>query len=166
MFYLFAKKFRIESEFTPKQIRKHFDNKIVPFKTGASIIAMSKFIKKYKLSEVYYGYRDDDKYRVSHHQPRKRDGSSLTAYFTVSKYENGSVIIGKTVMPLSTRIFAAIWLTIILFLTLMCYAIGENMAAICCAAIAVIGTMLMFFDRKKQKKLDKFFYELANNTKE
>lgn len=163
MLRLTSKKVRFESSFTKKQLRKRFDNKIIPFKARGSIIEVSSFIKKYKTAEVYYGSRDGDKLKMSHHAPKKTDGSTPTFYGSISENGEGSVIEGKIAVPLATRIFAGIWLTVVLLLSLVCLSLEMYAGAGAFAAAAVLSVWLLFRDAGKTKKLTDALQKLCED---
>lgn len=163
MLRLTSKKVRFESGYTKKQLRKRFDSKIIPFKARGSVIEVSSFIKKYKTAEIYYGSRDGDKIRMSHHAPKKTDGSTPTFYGVISENGEGSVIEGKITIPLATKIFAGIWLTAVLLFALVCLSLEMYAGAGAFAAAAVLSVWLLFRDAGKTKKLTDALSEICEN---
>ena len=170
MFVIKPKKVRIESSLSKKQIIERYERKTVSFKARGSIIGISGLLKKYKLSEIYYGNRNGDKIRVSHHAPKKKDGSSTTFYGTVSETENATVIEGKIMKPVTTCVFAAVWLVCVLFFALVCYALENTGGAAAFSATAIIGFLIMFLDGGKTVKLMDFLNKISDtenkNSKE
>ena len=161
MFIVFPKKTSFESELSPKQIYRSFDRKIIPFKARGSVVGVSKFIKKYKTAEVYYGYRNSEKIRVSHHAPRKTDGSSTTFYGSIKKVSGGSIIQGRIMKPVSTCIFGAVCIIAMLFLALVCAALEIYTGAAVFALAAAVTFVILFRDGGKSAKLTAFLEEIT-----
>lgn len=162
MFTVIPKKVSRSSSYTPKQLTKRFDKAIIPFKARGSVIGVSSFIKKYKSAEIFYGYRNGDRLRLSHHAPRKTDGSSTTFYGRIEKSDGGSVITGKIMKPLSTCIFGGICILIMLLLALVCLSLDIIAGAVSFTAAAVLTFVLLFRDGGKTKKLTEFLQRLTN----
>lgn len=163
MFVVFPRKRSFETTLSPKQIYRRFDKAIIPFKARGSVVGVSNFIKKYKTAEVYYGYRNGEKIRVSHHAPRKTDGSSTTFYGSIKKVQGGSVIQGKIMKPLSTCIFGAICIIAMLFLALVCAALKIYTGAAVFALAAAVTFVILFRDGGKSAKLTAFLEEIIRN---
>lgn len=161
MLMLFPKKVSFESELTDKQLKKSFDRKIIPFKARGSIIEVSSFIKKYKTAEVFYGSRDGSKVRMSHHAPKKTDGSSATFYGEIKPKEEGSVIEGKIMLPVATQIFGAVWVLCVLFFALVCLATEVYAGAIAFTVAAVVSVWLLYRDMGKTQKLCRALSEIC-----
>ncbi len=153
MLMFFPKKVSFESELTDKQLKKSFDRKIIPFKARGSLIEVSSFIKKYKAAEVYYGSRDGSKIRMSHHAPKKTDGSSATFYGEIKPNGEGSIIEGKIMLPVVTQIFGAVWIWCVLFFALVCLATKVYMGAIAFTAAMLASVWLLYRDMGKTQKL-------------
>lgn len=162
MFIVASRKVSYSSSLTPKQLTKRFDKGIIPFKAHGSVIGVSAFIKKYKTAEIYYGYRNGGNVRLSHHTPRKTDGSSTTFYGSIEKAEGGSVITGKIMKPLSTCIFGGICILAMLLLGLVCLSLDIIAGAVSFAAVAAVTFILLFRDGGKTKKLTEFLQRLTD----
>lgn len=163
MFTVLPKRVSYSSTLTPKQLTKRFDKAIIPFKAHGSVIGVSAFIKKYKTAEVYYGYRNGERLRVSHHTPRKTDGSSTTFYGRIEKSsDGGSVVTGKIMKPVSTCVFGGLCILIMLLLSLVCLSLEITAGAASFAAVAVLTFVLLFRDGGKTKKLAEFLQRLIN----
>lgn len=162
MFTVIPKKVSYSSSFTPKQLTKRFDKAIIPFKARGSVIGVSSFIKKYKSAEVWYGYRDGERIRVSHHAPRKTDGSSTTFYGRIEKSDGGSVITGKIMKPLSTCIFGTLCIIVMLMLGLVCLSLDIIAGAASFTAVALLTFVLLFRDGGKTKKIIGFLQDLTD----
>lgn len=166
MMIILPRKLRLRSDLTVKQLTARFDRKIIPFKARGSVIGVSSFIKKYRTSEVFYGSRNGGKIRVSHHAPKKTDGSSTTFYGSIMPDGEGSVITGRLMKPLSTCIFGGTCIVVSLFLALVCLAIKLYAGAAAFAAAGVLTLLLLFRDSGKSEKLRAFLEKLTdNNTK-
>ncbi len=153
MLLLKSQKVYYESALPPKTVKKKFDKLVIPFKARGSIIEVSSFIKKYKSAEVFYGGREGSKLRLSHHAPRKTDGSGATFYGEVKENGEGSVIEGRISLPLATRIFAGIWLAVVLFFALVCFALETYSGAVAFLVCAVVSVFVIFRDNGKTQKL-------------
>lgn len=153
MLLLKSQKVYYESALPAKAVKKKFDKRVIPFKARGSIIEVSSFIKKYKTAEVFYGGREGNKLRLSHHAPRKTDGSGATFYGEIRENGEGSVIEGKISLPIATRIFTAIWLAAVLFFALICFALETYSGALAFAVTAAVSVLIIFRDSGKTNKL-------------
>lgn len=158
---IIPKKVCIPAGIPPKQLKQRFDRKIVEFRPHGSVIGVSGFIKKYKISEVYYGWRDGDRLRVSHHAPKKTDGSSTTFYGRIIESGDGSLIKGRIMKPVASCIFGALFILLALLLGFVCLAIKQYMGCAAFCATAIVMLFVLFRDGGKTKKLEEFLYALC-----
>lgn len=163
MLLLVPKKVRFESEYSKQQLKNRFDKKIIPFKARGSLIEVSSFIKKYKTAQVFYGERNGDKLRLSHHAPKKTDGSTPTFYGRIIENGEGSLIEGRIAVPKSTRIFGGVWLAVVLLFALVCLSLEIYVGAGAFAVAAIVSVWLLFRDAGKSEKLVEALKSLCEN---
>ena len=101
MFLLFPKKIRITTSLTAKQCREKMTRDMVEYTRRPSIVAASSFIKAHRLENCYYGscVKKDGviNSEIFYHRAKKHDGSSAGFFGTVTKTEDGKVLLAPAI---------------------------------------------------------------------